>query len=40
MRLETTIAAAGLVAVAAGKANIYVENHEPWPWDPDFMRGV
>ena len=42
MRLATTIAAAGLVAVVAGKKkeNIFVQHHEPWPMDPDFMRGV
>ena len=42
MRLATTIAAAGLVAVVAGKKkeNLFVEHHEPWPMDPDFMRGV
>ena len=41
MRLVTTIAAAGLVAVVAGKReNKYVEYHQPWPMDQDFMRGV
>ena len=40
MRLVTTITAAGLAAVVAGKSNTYVEYHQAWPWDPDFTRGI